>query len=381
MTNFIPELPPVYGVDAMRALISLSLLFFCGAIAFGQDMATTQMNRAEMRQEILAEADLLQRELNHLKRVVKYVRPSIVHIETTTANQSGYASSSQVDEAGAGIIFQHDKSYFVLTNRHVINQAPLERIKIYLEDGRGIKAKRVLTDRDTDVAVVEVESDRLIPAEVGDSSQVEVGEKVFAVGSPFGLSQTVTYGIIRAVVRRNIQLGRQGLKLQNFFQTDAAINPGNSGGPLINLRGEVIGLNTAIASNSGGNDGIGFAIPIHAALGVAEQLLENGQVARAFFGVRMDADFDAAAANKIGLFRAHGAKVSGITPGSPAEAAMIEVGDVITKFYGQEVEDDLQLINIVSLCPLDEDIRVEIFRDGKFIEKTVRLASRKQFEN
>ncbi|RCS49508.1 PDZ domain-containing protein [Bremerella cremea] len=365
----------------MRTLVTLTLLLICGNIAVAQDLATTQKNRAEMRQEILAEADLLQRELNHLKRVVKYVRPSIVHIETTTANQSGYASSNQVDEAGAGVIFQHNNSYFVLTNRHVINQAPLERIKIYLEDGREIKPKRVLTDRDTDVAVVEVEADRLIPAEVGDSSRVEVGEKVFAVGSPFGLSQTVTYGIISAVGRRNLQLGRQGLKLQNFFQTDAAINPGNSGGPLINLRGEVIGLNTAIASNSGGNDGIGFAIPIHAALSVAQQLLEHGQVARAFFGVRMDADFDAVAASKIGLFRAHGAKVSGITPGSPAEAAMIEVGDVITKFYGQEVEDDLQLINIVSLCPLEEDIRVEIYRNGQFIEKTVRLASRKQFEN
>ncbi|PQO36083.1 PDZ domain-containing protein [Bremerella cremea] len=365
----------------MRTLVTLTLLLLCGSISLGQDMATTQMDRAEMRQEILAEADFLQRELNHLKNVVKFVRPSVVHIETTTANNSGYASSSQVDEAGAGIVFQQGTSFFVLTNRHVINQAPLERIKIYLEDGRVIKAKRVLTDRDTDVAVVEVESDRLIPAEVGDSSEVEVGEKVFAVGSPFGLSQTVTYGIISAVGRRNLQLGRQGLKLQNFFQTDAAINPGNSGGPLFNLRGEVVGLNTAIASNSGGNDGIGFAIPIHAALGVAEQLLENGQVARAFFGVRMDADFDAAAANKIGLFRARGAKVSGITPGSPAEAAMIEVGDVITKFYGQEVEDDLQLINIVSLCPLDEDIRVEIFRDGKFVEKTVRLAARKQFED
>ncbi|MEW4452597.1 trypsin-like peptidase domain-containing protein [Bremerella sp. JC817] len=364
----------------MRPLFSLSLLLLISTAVAGQDLAQFDSDRSAMRDEILAEADMLQRELNHLKKVVRFVRPSIVHIETTTAG-NGFSASSEVDEAGAGIIFKHNDSYFVMTNRHVINQAPLERIQIYLEDGRSIKAKRVLTDRDTDVAVVEVVAERLIPAEVGDSSMVEVGEKVFAVGSPFGLSQTVTYGIISAVGRRNLQLGRQGLKLQNFFQTDAAINPGNSGGPLINLRGEVIGLNTAIASNSGGNDGIGFAIPIHAALGVAEQLIEKGQVARAFFGVRMDADFDAAAAAKIGLFRARGAKVSGVTAGSPAEAAKIQVGDIITKFYGQEVEDDLQLINIVSLCPLDEDIRVEIYRDGKFIEKSVRLAARNRFEN
>lgn len=380
MKGYAPTTSPRFGSDAMRSFLALSLVLLVTGLSAGQDLQFVSADRAAQREEILAEADFLQRELNHLKRVVRYVRPSIVHIETTMAG-NGFSKSSEVDEAGAGIIFKHEKSFFVLTNRHVINQAPLERIRIYLEDGRQIKAKRVLTDRDTDVAVVEVDSDRLIAAEVGDSSQVEVGEKVFAVGSPFGLSQTVTYGIISAVGRRNLQLGRQGLKLQNFFQTDAAINPGNSGGPLINLRGEVIGLNTAIASNSGGNDGIGFAIPIHAALGVAEQLIEKGQVARAFFGVRMDADFDAAGAKEIGLFRARGAKVSGVTPGSPAEAAMIQVGDVITKFYGQEVEDDLQLINIVSLCPLDEDIRFEIYRDGKFVEKTVRLAARNRFEN
>ncbi|MBI1247046.1 trypsin-like serine protease [bacterium] len=364
----------------MRNSLSLCLVLVFVGVGYSQDRTIEPPDRASLREEILAEADLLQRELNHLKRVVRYVRPSIVHIESTTAG-NGFASSKEVEEAGAGIIFKHNDGFFVLTNRHVINQAPIERIRIYLEDGRLIKAKRVLTDRDTDVAVVEVDADRLVPAEVGDSSQVEVGEKVFAVGSPFGLSQTVTYGIISAVGRRNLQLGRQGLKLQNFFQTDAAINPGNSGGPLINLRGEVIGLNTAIASNSGGNDGIGFAIPIHAALGVAEQLIENGQVARAFFGVRMDADFNAAQAAKIGLFRARGAMVSGITPGSPAESAKIEIGDVITRFYGQEVEDDLQLINIVSLCPLDEEIRFQIYREGKFIQKTVRLTTRSSFEN
>ena len=372
----------------MRYLISLSIVVLIQSVALGQDLnapqnsaPAPQSSRAQLRQAILSEADFLDRYFDHLKRVVKYVRPSIVHIETTTGNQAGYASSSQVDEAGAGIIFQHDEDFFVLTNRHVINQAPIQRIRIYLEDGRLIKPQRVLTDRDTDVAVVVVEPERLTPAEVGDSSQIEVGENVFAVGSPFGLSQTVTYGIISAVGRRNLQLGRQGLKLQNFFQTDAAINPGNSGGPLINLRGEVIGLNTAIASNSGGNDGIGFAIPIHSALSVAEQLLENGQVARAFFGVRMDADFNAAEATKIGLQRARGAKVSGITPDSPAEAAEIQVGDVITRFHGQEVEDDLQLINIVSLCPLDEEIRVVLFRNGEFVEKKVRLAARNRFEN
>ena len=370
----------------IRWTISLTLLSLavCSSslsrVAAAQDSYAAVADRDALREEILADADLLQRQLNHLKRVVRYVRPSVVHLETTAAPQPGYASSSQVDEAGAGILLEHNGTIFVLTNRHVINQAPLDRVKVYLEDGRTLPAKRIVADRDTDVAIVVVEADHLVPAVVGDSSTVAPGEQVFAIGSPFGLSQSVSSGIVSAVGRRNLQLGRQGLKLQNFLQTDAAINPGNSGGPLVNLRGEVIGLNTAIASNSGGNDGIGFAIPIHAALAIAHQLLEKGEVARAFFGVRMDADYNAQQAAQIGLYRAHGAKVSGLTPGSPAEQAGIQPGDIILRFHGQEVEDDLQLINIVSLCPLETDIQVDLYRDGQYLQKTIRLAPRHRFE-
>ncbi len=362
------------------AVVAMGMLLALGSEVAAQDQTLQTTTRDQLRAEILSEAQLLERHHNHLKRVVRYVRPSVVHIETTAASENGFASSSRVDEAGAGILFAYGEEIYVLTNRHVINQSPLERLRIYLEDGRAIRAQRILADRDTDVAIIAVDAPHLVPATIGDSSQVEVGEWVFAVGSPFGLSQSVTSGIVSAIGRRNLQLGRQGLKLQNFLQTDAAINPGNSGGPLVNLRGEVIGLNTAIASNSGGNDGIGFAIPIHSALAVASQLIEKGQVARAFFGVRMDADFDAAAALALGLPRAWGARVSGITPGSPAEIAAIEVGDVITRFHGQEVEDDLQLISIVSLCPLDEEIEVELFRKGQYVVKTVRLAPRDHYD-
>jgi len=365
----------------LRFASALLLWTTMSVMVTAQDFNTALEERSELRDAILEEAVILERQLNHLKQVIRYVRPSVVHVETTTASEPGYASSSQVDEAGSGVLFEHDGRYFVLTNRHVIKQSPIDRIRIFLEDGRTIRAVKMMADRETDVAVIQVEADNLIPATIGDSSKITVGDTVIAIGSPFGLSQSVSRGIISAVGRRNLQLGRQGLKLQNFFQTDAAINPGNSGGPLINLRGEVIGLNTAIASNSGGSDGIGFAIPIHSALAVAGQLAETGQVSRAFFGVRMDADFDANVAAKIGLYRARGARVSGTTPGSPADLAGVKPGDVITKFYHQEVEDDLQLINIVSLCPLDQEIPFVIYRDGKFLKMTIKLAVRKGFES
>jgi len=371
----------------LRFVIALLLVFNLFQVAAAQQLTSISSNslepnnsRDEFRGRIHSEADYLDRHFRHLQEVIRYVQPSIVHVETTTESENGFASGS-VDEAGSGTIFRHGEKWFVLTNRHVINQSPLERVRIYLEDGRVIRARRILSDRETDVAVIEINAQRLVSADIGDSSTVQVGERVIAVGSPFGLSHSVSYGIVSAIGRRNLQLGRQGLKLQNFFQTDAAINPGNSGGPLVNLRGEVVGLNTAIASNSGGNDGIGFAIPIHSALSVAHQLIDEGSVSRAFFGVRMDADFGQLAAAEIGLYRARGARVTGITPGSPAENSGILPGDVITKFYGQEVEDDLQLINIVSLCPLNVDVPIEIFRDGRHKTISVRLEPRGKFDS
>ncbi len=163
---------------------------------------------------------------------------------------------------------------------------------------------------------------------------------MLAVGSPFGLSHSVTFGIISAKGRRDLHLGDAELRFQDFLQTDAAINPGNSGGPLCNLRGEIIGINTAIASNSGGNEGIGFSIPINMFMAVARQLIETGKVARAFLGVSLDAKFGPAMAAEIGLPGPMGAGVTAVTPGSPAEAARLQPGDVILEIDGTRVEDD-----------------------------------------
>ena len=187
-----------------------------------------------------------------LKRVIKLVSPTIVHIEATKADPLAKRYSHQsIEEAGSGTIFQLDGKFYVLTNRHVIRSATEDNIHIKLSDGRQITPSKVWSDPDTDVAVLALSEPNLYAARIGDSDQLDIGDFVLAVGSPFGLSHTVTFGIISAKGRRDLELGDEQIKFQDFLQTDAAINPGNSGGPLLNLRGEVVGMNTAIANKLG----------------------------------------------------------------------------------------------------------------------------------
>ena len=220
-----------------------------------------------------------------------------------------------------------------------------------------------------------IAADNLVPARLGDSTKLDIGDFVLAVGSPFGLTHSVTYGIISAKGRRDLQLGDDGVQYQDFLQTDAAINPGNSGGPLLNLRGEVIGINTAIASTSGGNEGIGFTIPINMVMVIADQLIERGSVVRAYLGVRLDATFGPEAAAKMGLPRPEGARVTGITQNSPAES-QLRVGDVILAFDGTPIEDDNHLINLVSLTPVNKEVEVHLLRSGKAHNLKVRVGNR-----
>ncbi|MFN9912716.1 MAG: S1C family serine protease, partial [Pirellulaceae bacterium] len=194
-------------------------------------------------------------------------------------------------------------------------------IKVETHDRVRLEVMQVWSDSATDIAVMEVAGRQMLPARLGDSRQVEIGDFVFAVGSPFGLNHSVTYGIISAKGRRNLELGARAIEIQDFFQTDAAINPGNSGGPLMNYRGEVIGINTAIASNSGGNEGIGFSIPINLVMDVARRLVTHGELHRGYLGVVMDNQFDATKAQRIGLSNTRGALIKAVKPGSPAEAA------------------------------------------------------------
>jgi serine protease Do len=189
----------------------------------------------------------------------------------------------------------------------------------------------------------------------------------------------VTYGIISAKGRRDLELGDSRVKFQDFMQTDAAINPGNSGGPLVNLRGEVIGVNTAIASVHGGFEGIGFSIPINMFLHVARQLAEHGTVVRAFIGVNLDRDFGPSMAAELGLPRPTGAMVNAVTPGSPAERANLHVGDVILEFNHVNIDDDSHLVNVVGMTEVGKQVPLLVFRNRQTVHVNIELGDRAKF--
>ncbi|MGE0606899.1 MAG: trypsin-like peptidase domain-containing protein [Pirellulales bacterium] len=317
-----------------------------------------------------------------LKRVVKLVSPSVVHIEAEKQEKTaGSGRVRKIEEAGSGVIHHYRGKDYILTNRHVIRDTKLENISINLADGRSLQPEQVWMDADTDVAVMAVNAPGLVPSRIGDSDIVDIGDFVLAVGSPFGLSRSVTYGIISAKGRRDLKLGDDGVRFQDFMQTDAAINPGNSGGPLMNLRGEVIGINTAIASSSGGNEGIGFSIPINMTMIIARQLIERGSVARAYLGVSLDRKFTPEMAREAGLPRLQGARITAITPDSPAEAAGLQIGDIVVKFNGVRVENDSHLVNMVSLTEINVEVPVVLFRGGKSVTLPVRVGDRSKFES
>lgn len=348
----------------------------------GREDRGAQEQRERAYAKLAEEVEALQRRSRVLRTAVKLVRPSVVHIEAdkrkTASDEYEYRDADEifVAEAGSGIIVRLNEVDYVLTNRHVVHGSQSDRIRIKLSDGRLIFPTEIWDDRTTDIAVLGVGAKRLIPARLGNSQKVGIGDTVLAIGSPFGLSQSVTQGIISAKGRRDLQLGAEDVGIQDFLQTDAAINPGNSGGPLLNIRGEVIGLNTAIASSSGGNEGIGFSIPINMAMHVARQLVENGQLHRAYLGVSLDAKFAAAEANEMGLLRLRGTRVKSVTTGSPAEEADIVSNDIIIRYNHIDVEDDSHLVNLVSLTPPGVEIPVVVFREGEMIDLAVTVGER-----
>jgi len=339
--------------------------------------ASAQVDEAERNRlydELSQENTALEHQSNVLKKVVRLVRPTVVHIEADKVDGTlmQYGKKSHVEEAGSGYIVRMGGADYVITNRHVIKDADVQGITIKLADGRHIHPARVWSDEATDIAIMRVEAQGLVPVRLGNSNELEIGDFVLAVGSPFGLSHSITFGIISATGRRDLILG-ENVRFQDFLQTDAAINPGNSGGPLINLRGEVIGMNTAIASSSGHNEGIGFSIPINMVTFVAKQLVEHNSVARAQLGVRLDRKFDTATAISVGLRGARGARISEIIPGSPAETVKLQIGDVVLEFAGVNVEDDDHLINLVGMTEAGREVPLTIQRGEKQYKLNVKL--------
>src|SRR5215470_3109275 len=268
--------------------------------------------------------------------------------------------------AGSGVIFDA-KTGYIVTNAHVVENA--SEITVTLQDGRDLKAEVVGSDEPSDVAVLKVKTDGLTQIPLGDSGRVEVGDFVVAIGNPFGLQHTVTSGIISGLSRSGINPDGY----EDFIQTDASINPGNSGGALVNLRGELIGINTAILSRSGGNIGIGFAIPVNMAHSVMDQLIKYGSVKRGLLGVSMYT-VTPDIAQSLGLPSAQGALVSQVVGGSPAERAGIRTGDVITSINGQSVKSNGELRNAIGLMRVGDKVEIGLLREGKPLHVTAIIA-------
>ena len=336
--------------------------------------------RDRLYEQVGEDAEHLERQSTQIRRLSQLLRPTVVHIDANKPALRPRNGKASEDEAGSGVIARVAGRTVVITNRHVIHRAELDNITIRLDDGRELKPQRLWSDSGTDIAVLALDEPDLDVARLAEKGAVEIGDTVLAIGSPFGLSHSVTLGIVSAKGRRDLELGDEGVKFQDFIQTDAAINPGNSGGPLVNARGEVVGLNTAIASNSGGSEGIGFAIPISMVMFVAKQLVETGNVSRAYLGVTLDRIFSQRTAQRLGMVRAVGARVSGVTQGSPADTAGLLPDDVILEFDGTAIDDDDHLVSLVSMTPTDRTVSLVVFRHRQRMSLQMPVASREQFE-
>ena len=346
--------------------------------AVGQTTLNLSTRDAEF-EEIDRQANLFEPRANLIKSVIRVCQPSVVHIKAIKGDAESSRRNRTIEEAGAGVIYRHQGRDFVLTNRHVIKYAELTQIHVYTVGGQHANPIKVWSDPATDIAVLALPEGNFLPARFEEAKDVEVGDFVVAIGSPFGLNHSVTYGIVSALGRRDLQLGDDGVRFQDFIQTDAAINPGNSGGPLINLRGQVVGINTAIASNSGGNEGIGFSIPIKMVLDISRQLIEQGKVRRGFLGVSLDSSFTPDRAKELGLESFYGARISGVTPDSPAESARLKVGDVILDFDGVPIQNDSHLVTQVSRSQLGKAVPVTVYRGGRQQQLNVVLKTRDEF--
>ena len=328
-----------------------------------------------------------------LRLSIQLARPAIVHIETTSVHKPGGSAIRQAkelnNESGAGFIIERLNKQYVVTNGHVIhaeeNINTPQNVNIYLADGRVIHPVKILSDSATDIALLEIKG-KYLPLDFGDSDMVQVGDFVLSAGSPFGLRNTFSSGIVSAKGRRNLQVGKTSSEIQDYIQTDAPINPGNSGGPLINLRGEAIGINAAIASNTGYGEGVSFAIPSKLANAVIEQLILSGKVERGWLGASFDNNYSTADAAKLGVFAALftnrqtpiyppriGARVLASSQASPAAKAGLQFGDVILFFNGTVVEDKDHLIYLIRISRPGMTVPIVFFRNGKLYDHKITV--------
>ncbi len=318
--------------------------------------------------------------------VSKAASPSVVAIKTTTAAKErpknmprDFFHFFNPDEEnqpsqgyGSGVVMTADG--YIATNNHVVADAAENGIEVIINEKTTLKAKLIGTDPSTDLAVIKVDTKGLVPAALGNSENVQVGEWVLAIGNPLGLTSTVTAGIVSAI-GRNINIIQDQYGIENFIQTDAAINPGNSGGALINMSGEVIGINTAIATTNARYQGYGFAVPVNILKTVAADLIKYGEVKRGYIGVKITT-IDQTMANALGMKEAKGVKIEQVVEGGAAAAAGLKELDVILEIDGREVNKNNELQSYIATRHPGDVVTLKVFRDGKTFEKKVTLRPR-----
>ena len=409
MTNALPSRTTTLGLTLAGALLAGA-----GMSVFNWSVHAQNDTRTQVNQESIRHAESLS---NAFKQASKMVAPAVVNIrsevkapkQTAAADENDQGMGQSPEELfkrffenmpdegggmkqfrfgpgapgmptpqprigeGSGVIIREDG--YIVTNNHVVDEAT--DITVTLDDDREYPATVVGTDPETDLAVIKIDANGLVPVAFGNSDNVEVGEWVIAMGSPFGLQHTVTAGIVSAkgrqvgIIRRNLGYGG----FEDFIQTDAAINPGNSGGPLINLYGELIGINSAINTQSGGYDGIGFAIPSGMVKNVSTALIENGKVERGWLGISMQ-PLTKDLARSFGHTDAQGVLVAEVVKGAPAEAAGLHAGDIVTKVNGKNVSNQNELMNTIAGMAPGETAKLEIIRDGAKQNIDVTLGQR-----
>jgi serine protease Do len=332
--------------------------------------------------------DILTKIGNAMAEIAEAVKPTIVNISTTRTikiqegaspffedpffrrffgdqfRQFRMPKERKAASLGSGVIV--DSNGYILTSNHVVQGA--EEIKVTLSDNREFKGKIIGTDPMTDIAVIKIDAKDLPAIKWGDSEKLRVGETVLAIGSPYGLSQTITSGIVSAVGRANVGIA----DYEDFIQTDAAINPGNSGGALVNVRGELIGINTAIFSTSGGYQGIGFAVPTNMAKTVMDSLIKKGKVIRGWFGVTIQA-LTPELAKQFNLKEDKGSLIGDVIEGSPAEKAGLQRGDVIIEYEGKKIDEPYQLRNMVANTAPGQEVEIKIIRENRTETKKVTI--------
>ncbi|MSQ93688.1 MAG: PDZ domain-containing protein [Gemmataceae bacterium] len=350
----------------LPCLVAVGIFLATGAVFHLPLQIGAPLEAQSRLQTPVSGGDSLLQLSDRFESVVSKVLPAVVSVDAVKppkVNTSGKAKP--VEESGSGVIVKCDvkAGYYVITNNHVVGQSKNEQITVQLTDGRIFRPTAVYADPESDLAIMAINSPHALPtATLGNSDNAKVGRWVLAVGSPFGLNQSVSHGIISARDRGQVTLGNT-IRIKEFLQTDAAINPGSSGGPLIDLNGEVIGINTAIASHNGSNSGVAFSIPSNLVKRVMNQLLQQGTVQRGYLGMQLVVTFDPNDALKLGMDRVRGAMVEKVYPGTPAADCGLRANDVILQVENISIRNENHLINLISSLNPGQNVRMQVWRD------------------